>query len=91
MLHVLLMLIDLQALPEAKQHRLTPTAFAKSVQSCIGTTQKSSRWCGCVVRGLETFMTEDDWWRALHDETIENIDMVAEVEQACSTATSPRE
>lgn len=87
MLHVLLMLIELQALPEAQQHHLSPTAFDSSVQSCMSVTNRSTTWCGCVVRGLETFMSKSDWDRALHDQPVENIDVIGEVEQACAQAT----
>lgn len=91
MLDVLLMLIDLQVLPDTEQHHLTPSAFAKSVQSCMVAVKQSPEWCGCVVRGFETFMTEEDWWRALHSQTIKNTGTVIQIEQACNRATSPRE
>lgn len=91
MLDALLMLVELQVLPDNQQHHLTQSAFAKSVESCTIAVKQSPQWCGCVVRGFETFMTEADWWRALHDEKIKDSATVIQIEQACKRATAPRE
>ena len=78
---------DLQPLPEDQQVHLTPKEFAHSVQSCVDALDQSELFCGCVVRGFQMFLPRKDWQRVEGKLSPLNLEIIAQVQAACRTAS----
>lgn len=83
---IALLLVQLQALPNDQQTHLPPNGFNESLAACMDALDQSEKFCGCVLRGFELFMTKDDWYRLLHQEPLRDSNKVEQIELSCKRA-----